>query len=72
MEAPTSLIPDIATLQKRFDALPLTTFQAGETVLAAGSRTGLADMYEGWAALVQVIGADYEPPPKVPGERIAC
>ena len=35
-----SLIPDIAALQKTFDALALATFQAGETVLAAGSRTG--------------------------------
>ena len=35
-----SLIPDSAVVQKRLDALPLVTFQAGENVLTAGSRTG--------------------------------
>ncbi len=34
------LIPDAAALQKSLAALPLATYQAGETVLAAGSRTG--------------------------------
>jgi len=34
-----SLIPD-ADFQKRLAALPLATYQAGETVFAAGSRTG--------------------------------
>jgi CRP/FNR family cyclic AMP-dependent transcriptional regulator len=35
-----SLIPDSAVVQKRLDALPLVTYQAGENVLTAGSRTG--------------------------------
>jgi CRP/FNR family cyclic AMP-dependent transcriptional regulator len=34
------LIPDAAALQKSLAALPLATYKAGETVLAAGSRTG--------------------------------
>ena len=34
------LTPDRAVFQKRLEALPLVTFKAGETVLAAGSRTG--------------------------------
>jgi CRP/FNR family transcriptional regulator, cyclic AMP receptor protein len=34
------LIPDSAIFQKRLGALPLVTYQAGETVLTAGSRTG--------------------------------
>ena len=49
-----SLIPDIAALQKTFDALPLATFQAGETVLAAGSRTGqLLILKRGAVAIVK-------------------
>ena len=49
-----SLIPDIAALQKTFDALPLATFQAGETVLAAGSRTGrLLILKQGAVAIVK-------------------
>jgi hypothetical protein len=49
-----SLIPDIAALQKTFDALPLATFQAGETVLAAGSRTGqLLILKKGAVAIVK-------------------
>jgi CRP/FNR family cyclic AMP-dependent transcriptional regulator len=34
------LIPDPAAFQRRLAALPAATYQAGETVLAAGSRTG--------------------------------
>ena len=34
------LTPDIAVFQKRLAALPLATYQAGETVLTAGSTTG--------------------------------
>ena len=34
------LTPDRAVFQKRLEALPLATFEAGETVLSAGSRTG--------------------------------
>jgi hypothetical protein len=33
------LIPDTAVFQRRLAALPLATYQAGETVLAAGSRS---------------------------------
>jgi hypothetical protein len=38
-------IPDSAVFQERLAALPVATYQAGETVFAAGSRTGrlLAD-----------------------------
>jgi CRP/FNR family cyclic AMP-dependent transcriptional regulator len=32
--------PDRTVIQERLEALPLATFEAGETVLAAGSRTG--------------------------------
>ena len=34
------VIPDGAVLQKKVSALPLVTYQAGENVLTAGSRTG--------------------------------
>ena len=34
------LTPDTAAFQKRLAALPLATYQAGETVLTAGSTTG--------------------------------
>ena len=36
-----TLIPDAAVFQKNLAALPLATYQAGETVLSAGSKTGL-------------------------------
>jgi CRP-like cAMP-binding protein len=35
-----ALIPDAATFRQRLGDLPLETFQAGETVLSAGSTTG--------------------------------
>ena len=35
-----SLIPDKATIQSSLATLPVVTFQAGETVIADGSRTG--------------------------------
>lgn len=35
-----AMIPD-AAFQERLAALPLTTYEAGETVFAAGSKTGL-------------------------------
>lgn len=35
-----TLIPDNAIIQKSLAALPLVTYQAGETVIAEGSRTG--------------------------------
>ena len=34
------LNPDIAVLQHRITTMPLTTYQPGETVLAAGTKTG--------------------------------
>jgi hypothetical protein len=34
------LIPETAVFQQRLAALPLATYQPGETVFAAGSRTG--------------------------------
>jgi len=34
------VIPDGAVLQKKVSALPVVTYQAGENVLTAGSRTG--------------------------------
>jgi CRP-like cAMP-binding protein len=34
------LNPDIAALQRRIAAMPLTSYQPGETVLAAGTKTG--------------------------------
>jgi CRP/FNR family transcriptional regulator, cyclic AMP receptor protein len=49
-----SLIPDKATFQKNFAALPLSTYQAGETVIADGSRTGrLLILKKGTVAIVK-------------------
>ena len=36
-----ALVPDIAVFQKSLAALPIATYQPGETLLAAGSKTGL-------------------------------
>ncbi len=36
-----TLIPDTAVFQKSLAALPLATYQPGETLLTAGSKTGL-------------------------------
>jgi hypothetical protein len=35
-----AFIPDLAAFKKSFDSLPISTFEPGETVLAAGSTTG--------------------------------
>jgi len=35
-----TLIPDRTTFEKSLSALPLVTYEAGETVIADGSRTG--------------------------------
>jgi CRP/FNR family transcriptional regulator, cyclic AMP receptor protein len=35
-----SVIPDSASFQERVGSLPVVTYQAGENVLAAGSRSG--------------------------------
>jgi hypothetical protein len=34
------LIPDIAAFQRKLAGFPLATYQAGESVLTAGSTTG--------------------------------
>ena len=49
-----SLIPDTVVFQKRLATLPLATYQAGETVFAAGSRTGrLLNLRKGAVAIVK-------------------
>jgi CRP-like cAMP-binding protein len=48
------LIPDAAVFHKRLATLPLETYQAGETVLATGSRSGrLLILREGSVAIVK-------------------
>jgi CRP/FNR family transcriptional regulator, cyclic AMP receptor protein len=48
------LIPDSAVFQKNFAALPVASFQTGETVLAAGSTTGrLMILKKGTVAVVK-------------------
>ena len=48
------LIPDSAVFLKRIGALPLVTYQAGENVLTAGSRTGrLLILKKGAVAVVK-------------------
>ena len=49
-----SLIPDKATFQNSLATLPVVTFQAGETVIADGSRTGrLLILRKGTVAIVK-------------------
>jgi len=49
-----SLIPDKATIQSSLATLPVVTFQAGETVIADGSRTGrLLILRKGTVAIVK-------------------
>jgi len=48
------LIPDRGTFQKSFETLPLVTYQAGEAVIADGSRTGrLLVLKRGTVAIVK-------------------
>jgi CRP/FNR family transcriptional regulator, cyclic AMP receptor protein len=48
------LIPDSAVFQQKLGSLPLVTYQAGETVLAAGSRSGqLLILTSGVVAIVK-------------------
>lgn len=48
------LIPDNATFQKSLADLPIVTFQAGETVIADGSKTGrLLILRKGIVAIVK-------------------
>ena len=37
---PIPLIPDIGLFQRKLAGFPLATYQAGECVLTAGSKTG--------------------------------
>jgi CRP/FNR family transcriptional regulator, cyclic AMP receptor protein len=51
---PTPLIPDIALFQRKLASFPLTIYQAGQSVLTAGSRTGrLLILKEGMAEIVK-------------------
>ena len=51
---PMSLLPDPTVFQQRLAALPLAAYQAGETVLAAGSTTGrLLILREGAVEIVK-------------------
>src|SRR5262249_48924511 len=51
---PTPLIPDMAVFQRKLATLPLTTYQAGETVLSATSTTGrLLILKQGAVAVVK-------------------
>jgi CRP-like cAMP-binding protein len=48
------LIPDTTALQERLAYLPLATYEPGETVLAAGSKTGrLLFLKDGAVAIVR-------------------
>jgi CRP/FNR family cyclic AMP-dependent transcriptional regulator len=48
------LIPDTGVFLRRLAALPLTTYQHGETVLAAGSKTGrLLVLRKGAVAIIK-------------------
>src|SRR6266702_2305888 len=48
------LIPDTTVFQERLAALPVTSYQAGETVIAAGSRTDrLLILKKGAVAIVK-------------------
>ena len=49
-----SLIPDKATVQNSFAALPLSTYRAGDTIITDGSRTGrLLILKKGTVAIVK-------------------
>jgi CRP-like cAMP-binding protein len=53
-EGVSTLIPDRAIFQKSVAALPVVTYQAGETVVAEGSRTGrLLILEKGVVAIVK-------------------
>ena len=48
------LIPDIAVVEDRLGALPVVTYQSGENVLTAGSKTGrLLILKKGAVAIVK-------------------
>jgi CRP/FNR family cyclic AMP-dependent transcriptional regulator len=49
-----SLIPDSAVFQQKIGTLPVVTYQAGENVLTAGSRSGkLLILKDGVAAIIK-------------------
>jgi hypothetical protein len=52
------LLPDIAIFQQTLGALPLATFQAGDTVFAAGSRTNLLLILRSGAATIVKDGIE--------------
>jgi CRP/FNR family transcriptional regulator, cyclic AMP receptor protein len=52
------LLRDIAMFQQTLDALPLATFQAGDTVFAAGSRTNLLLILRSGAATIVKDGVE--------------
>jgi CRP/FNR family transcriptional regulator, cyclic AMP receptor protein len=47
-----TLVPDIAIVQKSLSALPIAAYQPGETVLTAGSKTGLLLMLKKGAVAI--------------------
>src|SRR5215831_16199901 len=54
IECVTALIPDSTIFPKCFAAFPVVTYQAGETVIAEGSRTGrLLILGKGSVAIVK-------------------
>jgi CRP-like cAMP-binding protein len=52
------LLPDIAMFQQTLSALPLATFQAGDTIFAAGSRTNLLLILRSGAATIVKNGIE--------------
>ena len=61
IEGITPLIFDRAIFQKSFAALPVVTYQAGETVITEGSRTGrLLILGKGAVAIVKEDNRDCE------------
>jgi CRP/FNR family transcriptional regulator, cyclic AMP receptor protein len=52
------LIPDATVFEKGFAALPLATYQAGETVLTTGSKTGLLLILKNGAVAILKDGVE--------------
>jgi CRP/FNR family transcriptional regulator, cyclic AMP receptor protein len=52
------LIPDSAVVQQKFGSLPIVTYQAGENVLTAGSRSGQLLILK--SGVVAIIKEDIE------------
>lgn len=53
-----SLVPDTAVFQKSLAALPLATYQAGDPVLSAGSKTGLLLILRKGAVAIERDGVE--------------